>query len=209
MSTVKRTRDEARALFNKQKRQQARLNVIVRTAMRLIYARGVSGLSLDDLAEELAISKTSLYYYIKAKEDLIYLCHQSVIVRMSEALEAAEKVEGPSVEKLRRFLTALVEIVLDPESGMPSLWQDAESIVTGERKVAMDRQVEAHSKRVRRLLAQGSKDGSLKPGNPEMLETLIFGSIYWIPTSRRFTPSDLEPLTKQYIDLVLDGLRSS
>ena len=47
---------------------------IINCAAKLFAKRGVGSVSLRDIADELGISKGTLHYYFKTKEDLICSC---------------------------------------------------------------------------------------------------------------------------------------
>src|SRR5699024_697427 len=70
------------------KRTRKRKNDILKSAMRIINTRGYEGATMEDIAAELLMTKGSLYYYFKNKQDLMYQCHHLVL---SEAVEVLEK----------------------------------------------------------------------------------------------------------------------
>ena len=197
-----------KALFSKSSRQQAKVDVIVRAAARLIYERGVADTSLDDVAEALGIAKPSLYYYVKNKEELIFLCNQRIFDLKEEALAAAEAEGRTGADKLARFLTALVKIVLDPESGMPRLWQAGpQSILTGKRRKDIDRITQAQSERIRGIIREGMSDGSLHAQDAALAEAAMLGAVYWIPVSHLFdADADADAVADAYVTMLFHGL---
>jgi AcrR family transcriptional regulator len=55
----------------KQREKRRREEEILLEARRLIHESGVNGLSMDDLADAVGISKPTLYQHFKSKDDLI------------------------------------------------------------------------------------------------------------------------------------------
>lgn len=197
-----------RAMFNKSDRQRAKTEVIVRAAARLIYQRGVADTSLDDVAEELGIAKPSLYYYVKNKEELIYLCNRRIFDLKSDIIEEADRLGKNGAEKIEHILRGLVELVLDPESGMPRLWQSGQQgMLSEDRREDIDKLHLAQSRRMHSIIRKGIKDGSLRENDPEIVETAILGAIFWLPMSNAFdADADVETLTKAYSDLFFHGM---
>ena len=66
-----KTRSGARGEQHRLKRE-----AILRIASRLINRKGYAGMSLADIADELHIRNSSLYYYFKSKEELVFACFE-------------------------------------------------------------------------------------------------------------------------------------
>lgn len=198
-------RSSSKALFNKESRQRERLDAIVRTAARLIYEHGVAGTSLDDVADALGIAKASLYYYVKGKDDLVYLCNKRIMELKDAAIDAADEAGATGAEKLRLFLAALMRIIMDPESGMPRLWQSG-AVPTGKERDQLEGFNDAHSRRIQQWVREGMQDGSIATVDPTVVETALLGAVYWIPMSRKFAADAVQDLTDQYLKLLFDGV---
>jgi AcrR family transcriptional regulator len=62
-----------------EKRAQLKKEEILRSAIKIIRERGVDRATMEEIAAELLMTKGSLYYYFKNKEDIYYSCHQYVL----------------------------------------------------------------------------------------------------------------------------------
>ena len=58
--------------FNRSVQHDAKRIAILSQAARLFNYKGSRATTLHDIADSLGLTKTSLYYYVKNKEDLIY-----------------------------------------------------------------------------------------------------------------------------------------
>ena len=88
---------------------------IVRAAARLIIKKGVANTSLADIADNVGISKGTLYYYYPTKGDLIF----DISVRHMEHITSSiiSWIEGPGREQdAETILQTVVETVLKSET---------------------------------------------------------------------------------------------
>src|SRR5512139_475433 len=79
-------------------------NEILDAAQRLVYAKGYEQMSIQDILNELKISKGAFYHYFDSKGDLL----EALIERMRQDVEPIilPVVEDPrlrALEKLQRF----------------------------------------------------------------------------------------------------------
>ena len=97
----------------------ARRNAILDVAQRLVYTRGYEQMAIQDVLDELRISKGAFYHYFDSKPALL----EALIERMQqEALELLNPIVQdphlPTLEKLQRFFDTAVqwpEVVGDDE----------------------------------------------------------------------------------------------
>lgn len=77
---------------------------IVDAALKLFAERGISGTSLQMIAEALGVTKAAVYHQFPTKEEIIFAVAQEPLGRLEVALDAAERAHSRSVA---------VELVLD------------------------------------------------------------------------------------------------
>ncbi len=82
---------------------------IVETAERRFLPDGFSGVSMDDLARELGMSKKTLYAHFESKEALLHAVLKARIAFVQANLEAIFAVKQPFPEKLQAILHFLHE----------------------------------------------------------------------------------------------------
>jgi TetR/AcrR family transcriptional regulator len=86
-----------------QKRKLETLDV----ALRLLMERGYANLNMDELADEVGISKPTLYQYFKSKDELV----AQAMVRMFEKMEEqlTELSEKSPLEQLEHYLRLMLK----------------------------------------------------------------------------------------------------
>jgi TetR/AcrR family tetracycline transcriptional repressor len=90
--------------------------VIARTALRVLDANGIEGITMRTLAAELGVQAASLYFHVKSKEDIF----RAVAAAMSEdaaALMTAADRRAPGRECITRWARALRRTMLSHRDG--------------------------------------------------------------------------------------------
>ena len=77
---------------------------IVATAARLFKEKGYRATTLEDIAAAVGMLKGSLYYYIRSKEELLYLVVRDPIREVYSELEAIVAADLPFAEKIARAI---------------------------------------------------------------------------------------------------------
>ncbi|MGC9070999.1 MAG: TolC family protein [Elusimicrobiales bacterium] len=78
--------------------------MITEKALELFSEYGIDRVSMNDIAKELSITKPSLYYYFKNKEDIIFYAFSQKIGEMENILGHIDKKDG-----LKDFIYSLIE----------------------------------------------------------------------------------------------------
>jgi AcrR family transcriptional regulator len=67
---------------------------VLDAALKLIAGRGVSGTSLQMIADEMGVTKAAVYRQFKSKEEIVIAITERELGRLEDALEAAEAQEN-------------------------------------------------------------------------------------------------------------------
>ncbi|MBF4501146.1 TetR family transcriptional regulator [Savagea sp. SN6] len=78
---------------------------ILMSAIKIVNERGHEGATMEEIAAELQMTKGSLYYYFKNKNDLLYQCHHLVLSR-AIAEHEDHLLENLSPEQLLRKMVS-------------------------------------------------------------------------------------------------------
>ena len=183
-----------------------RQEAILRSVGNVLRDSGLSSLTIQDIANELGMTKGNLYYYFKDKQDILYQCHMRCMDISLRALKQAMDVDGAPSEKLRVLLIGHIHGVLD--DGFGSILQtDLESFWPDQRKqyVAKRDQLE---RGVRGLIEDGVRAGELDCDNVKLAGFSILGAINWIP--KWYRPNGqlhADEIADNMVEYFLRGLR--
>ena len=86
-------------------RSRATEQRIHQAAAEIFREKGYASTSLQDIADSVGMLKSSLYYYIDSKDDLLYGLNRTMHKIAMENLKRVGEAPGPPSEKLRLLLT--------------------------------------------------------------------------------------------------------
>ena len=84
---------------------------MLRAAAQCFNEKGYSGSSLKDVAKILGLTDAALYYYVKNKEELVYLCYLRAGDVGRETMDRAIKEGRNGLDIVRRYLRYHLEIM--------------------------------------------------------------------------------------------------
>jgi AcrR family transcriptional regulator len=152
---------------------------MLRAAARCFNEKGYSGSSLKDVAKLLGLTDAALYYYVKNKEELVYLCYLRAGDVGREAMDRAVAEGENGLDIVQRYLRYHLE-AMTGERGPIAIMSEIPSLKPQHRKEILEIS-RRHSARFERILEQGIKDGSIAPCDVRMTGNAIMGALNWVP----------------------------
>jgi AcrR family transcriptional regulator len=90
--------------FDKEKLYEAKRKQILSNAAKLFNVSGTRTTTLQDIASSLGLAKSSLYYYVKTKEELIYQCYMTTCEHDAQVLGTVKNLKLPAIDRIRLYL---------------------------------------------------------------------------------------------------------
>jgi AcrR family transcriptional regulator len=191
----------------RQKKTELKREAILRSAAAAFRSKGYHGTSMEDISEQLLMTKGSLYYYFKDKEEILFACHDfsldRVLERTREVLE--EQKGAPAAEKLSALIDALVHVMIDDLQGsalaldFQALRDEPLAWIVGKR--------DQFERAMRAVISTGVKSGEFRNVDAKLASFAILGAINWISKWYRadgaFSAADIG---RMYSDLFVKGL---
>lgn len=191
----------------KETRFQLQKGRMLRAAAQCFNQKGYSGTSLRDVAAVLGLTDPALYYYVRNKEELVYLCYVRAADLGHEALERA-KAEGRSgMDTVLRYLRYHIEMMVG-ERGPIAIMSEIPSLKPDHREDVLNLS-RRHSLNFEALLEAGISDGSIAPCNVRMTGNAIMGSINWIPKWYHGDPEMGQRLVDEFPEILARGLQNT
>jgi AcrR family transcriptional regulator len=187
-------------------RRESKRAEILKSAAAAFRRRGYHGASVEEIADALRMTKGSLYYYFKNKEEILFFCHDWSLDLLLGALRDARAQDARPDQRLRRLIVAFVHMILDELHGT-ALTLDPQALSPPLlRKVIAKR--DQFDRGLRDILQQGMRQGVFARGDAKLLSFAILGAVNWI--TRWFDPrgpATSQQIADQFADYLVNGLR--
>lgn len=193
------------ALKDEETRFELQKDRMLRAAARCFNEKGFSGSSLRDVAAILGLTDAALYYYVRNKEELVYLCYLRAAELGHQAMQRALDENLSGMETIRRYLRYHIEMMVG-KRGPIAIMSEIPSLKPAHRSevLALSRQ---HSARFEEILNGGIRDGSVAPCNVRMTGNAIMGSINWIPKWHHGDSDTGAAIVAEFPVILTQGLR--
>ncbi len=162
------------------------LESLLAIAVTVFNERGYDGTSMEDLSRRLGISKSSIYYHVDSKEDLLALALDRALDGLFAAAAEVTASDEPAIERLERLVRGSVAVLADRLPYVTLLLRARGNTHTERRALARRRQFDDI---VADLVKQAELDGDIRPDvDPAITARLLFGLVnslveWYRPTS--------------------------
>jgi AcrR family transcriptional regulator len=195
LSADARTRDRER-----------KRDAVILTAARAFRERGYHNTSLDDIARELNVTKPTVYHYVANKEQLLFECFRSGLSQIMQAFDEIRDSTGSARERLAFVLERYAEAITS-DFGWCMVQAENQDL-----SAAMSRKVKdlksGIDQGIRRLIKEGTLDGSIRKCDAKMTAFALAGAMnwiaYWYRSGEALTPGEV---ARRFIELFDLGLR--
>ncbi len=178
---------------------------MLRAAAQCFNQKGFSGTSLKDVADVLGLTDAALYYYVRNKEELVYLCYVRAADVGREAMESARADGQDGMDTVLRYLRYHIELMVG-ERGPIAIMSEIPSLKPSHREQVLELSRQ-HSMDFEAIIEAGITDGSIAPCDVRMTGNAIMGSINWIPKWYHGDPDMARKLVAEFPRILAKGLR--
>ncbi|MEQ8825365.1 MAG: TetR/AcrR family transcriptional regulator [Filomicrobium sp.] len=151
---------------------------LLQTAVRLFLERGYYRTTLDDVADQLNITKPALYNYFRSKEEILFACWMFGQEQLDDAIEAIEGSAGKGLEKLRDLIRAYATL-MTTDFGAGLIRFDVRDLSEEHRNIVLPARKKADAT-FRKYVREGIADGSIRECDVKMSAFAIAGALNWI-----------------------------
>jgi AcrR family transcriptional regulator len=190
---------------DRQKEREVKRDAVLRAAAQAFNENGFHKTSLDDVAERLNVTKPTIYYYVKNKDQILFECVRIGLEMLEDASAQIEGTNANGLTKLIALWRVYVQIVTE-DFGRCLILVGEDPLPPSTRKElrALKGRID---KRFRSVIAEGIEDGSIRPCDPKIAAFAAAGALSWI--ARWYDPRgplDPQELADQMIDLLVNGV---
>ncbi len=183
------------------------LESLLAVAVTVLNERGYDGTSMDDLSRRLGISKSSIYYHVDSKEDLLALALDRALDGLFTVADEVKASGEPAIVRLERLVRGSVQVLAERLPYVTLLLRARGNTGTERDALARRRQFDQI---VADLVAEAEQDGDIRPDvDPAITARLLFGLVNslveWYRPGRR--ASSASELADAVCAVAFDGLR--
>lgn len=166
-------RDDIREAVQNLKRER-----IVAAAVDLFYQHGFSHTTLDQVAEQMRMTKPFIYAHFRSKSELLAaICAQGISVSL-RAIDRALASGGSARERLTGFAHDFMLVVLESQKHIAIYSREEKNLAPGDRETIQGMRREFDS-RLTGLLDQGVASGEFQIAETALAALAIGGIASW------------------------------
>ena len=191
---------------NGTQKNQDRAQEICLTAAQIFFEKGYNAASLNDIAEELKITKAGLYYYVESKQELLYrIIKMGLDSVKDEVLDPARKI-ADAEERLKFIIYNHARLSAAGNHAVIIISHEDNELSFQQREETLTRRRE-YFDFIRDTLVELQKRGRLRDVDLTTATFTILGMIIWL--SRWFSPKgkmSVEKVCEDVCEMAMRGV---
>lgn len=183
---------------------------IIERAVPILMKEGYQGISMNELARRLHLTKPGLYYHFKDKQELLYASmHRSMDFLEKMSLQATVSASD-NEQRLREIIYQhALRVAMNQRKGaLTTLIVDDVSFLKPEDRRVITQRKRAYFELVRAMVTQLQKEGRLRKGIDATVATFaVLGMAMWL--TKWYEPSGrlgAEDVAGQVADMAMAAL---
>lgn len=178
----------------------------MRHAAQVFGEKGYEGASIRDISRSSGISLAGMYYYIKSKQELLYLIQLYTFKTILARLEKRLKGVNDPVEKLRALVQNHLDYFLRHPVEMKVLTHEDDALEGEYRKQVLEVKRRYYGIALG-IFEEMRKAGVARRVNPRVAVLSLFGMMNWVHTWHRpQTDPQAEALAETMAGMFLHGV---
>lgn len=177
------------------------------TALELFKQNGYASTSVQEIVDQVGVTKGAFYYYFKSKEEILFLIHDEFIeYELSKSKEIMQMNISAS-QKLHKIIDMTMNSLLLFQHHFSVFFQDRRYLTEKHLAIVIEKR-DQYENDIYQLLKEGIQAGEFHPDlNPRIVSKGIIGmvgwSYQWFRSNGELSPSDIAMIFK---DMVLSGI---
>lgn len=167
-------RDSSAAIVYKHSR-------VIEQASIILNRRGVSEVSLEEIAKRLSISRAALYYYFDDQRDLVYKCYSFTLHKINDCISSALKAH----QQPDQILAAVIDNILLGSKVELAYLSDAAYLSDDQHRTILSLYIDVRD-RISDIINLGIQSGQFRPCNAPLVASTVISVVTWLPLARRW-----------------------
>ena len=179
---------------------------ILRSAAAVLVEKGYQGTTMEEIAAKLLMTKGSMYYYFKNKDDLLYQCHLMIMELCLEGIEKVVNSDSNPIEKLRNAIKEHILLATSEKSMFMALAKPNHNFSEEQLKEVLQLR-KSYSQYFDRIINEGIAKQVFDNVDVKMVRLIILGALNWIQEwYDQNGPKSAEEISETYAEYLLKML---
>ena len=186
--------------------RERKREAVILTAARAFRTRGYHNTSLEDIANELKITKPTVYHYVTNKENLLFECFRAGLAQIMTGFDEIRGSTASARDRLEHVIERYAEAIAS-DFGWCMVQAENQDL-----SPAMSAKVRALKSEIdqglRRIIKEGQLDKSIRKCDAKITAFALAGALnwisYWYRSGEELAPAEVAKLFIDFFDL---GLR--
>ncbi|USK68691.1 TetR/AcrR family transcriptional regulator [Peribacillus asahii] len=152
---------------------------IILSAIKIVNRKGYQSATMEEIAAELLMTKGSLYYYFKNKEDLIFQCHERVLSNAMDELKVHLEEQVFYEERLRRMIVTHIDYAIEEKETFNMIIKLDEMLLTDKLNPLLEKR-NAYESYFDQVIQGGIEANEFTIAEPKIVRMILLGAMNWI-----------------------------
>ncbi|RHW38321.1 TetR/AcrR family transcriptional regulator [Lysinibacillus yapensis] len=161
------------------KKMRKKKEDILLSAIKVVNKKGPNGATMEDIAAELLMTKGSLYYYFKNKEDIIFQCHEMVLTEATSDIVDCQNGNGTNEEKLLNMIKTHIRYAIEKKEIFNMMIKPGEMFTEVQLNQILHMRNE-YALKFDETIVKGIASGEFVSEDPVLTRMMILGAMNWI-----------------------------
>ena len=179
-------------------RPKSREQQILDVAREMFSQRGYRDTSLQDIADQMGITRPAFYYYFRSKDEILWRLIENLGFQLLEQARPIAAGQGRPEARLREVAQRHVQLLLEHQDAFRVYFQ-ARASVEGERDRHLRDGEHAYAGVIADLIREAQAEGDFRPGDADFDALLVTGLgnsvIRWFQPGGRLSAADVAART--------------
>jgi AcrR family transcriptional regulator len=188
-------------------RSGPRRQAILDAGALLMQERGFVGTTVEDVTDQLDLTKAAFYYYVENKEELLFQISTQTLELADARIAAIERSAEAADRKLARMIDSFVRLVAERPEFFTVYFQEKGHLSPDHLKTVtrIERRI---ATALERVLRDGTAAGLFRKTDPAVAAFGILGMCFWVyKWFRPAGPASVDDVSAAFQALGLQGLR--
>lgn len=180
---------------------------IILSAIAIMNRQGTKGATMEQIAAELLMTKGSLYYYFRNKEDLIFQCHVLVLSRANEDIQQVVTSDKSYEERLREMIALHIDYAINEKETFNMIIRPDKTFAEEQLQPLFEKRA-IYSRFFDEIIERGIEAGEFKQVDVRMVRMMLLGAMNWIQQwYKEDGKKSIEEIQQVYADYLIKLLK--